>query len=179
VIKLRVAKRYARALFEFALDNSQLESVAADLDLLEAALRDSPEFRQLIDSPVTSNQAKQAAFSALFKDRLQANTFKYISFLIAKNREAVLPDIVADFHDLLDEHRGILRGEVSSIMPLSELQLRNLKERLDQLTGKNVLIAQRTDPGLLGGLVVRIRDTVYDASLRNKLEKLRQNLVQS
>jgi len=179
VIKSRVAKRYARALFEFALDNNQLESAAADLDLLDAALRDSPEFRRLIDSPVISNQAKQAAFSALFKDRLQADTFKFVSFLIAKNREAVLPDIVAEFRDLLDEHRGILRGEVSSVMPLSELQLHNLKERLNRLTGKNVLITQHTDPNLLGGLVVRIRDTVYDASLRNKLEKLRQSLVQS
>ncbi|MCK6621501.1 MAG: F0F1 ATP synthase subunit delta [Calditrichaceae bacterium] len=179
MIKSRVAKRYARALFEFALDNNQLESAAADLDLLDAALRDSPEFRRLIDSPVISNQAKQAAFSALFKDRLQADTFKFVSFLIAKNREAVLPDIVAEFRDLLDEHRGILRGEVSSVMPLSELQLHNLKERLNRLTGKNVLITQHTDPNLLGGLVVRIRDTVYDASLRNKLEKLRQSLVQS
>lgn len=179
MIKSRVAKRYARALFEFALDNDQLESVAADLELLSASLQDSPEFRRLIDSPVISNQAKQAAFSALFKDRLQANTFKYVSFLIAKNREAVLPDIAADFHDLLDEHRGILRGEVFSVLPLSDAQLHNLKERLDRITGKNVLITQRTDPGLLGGLVVRIHDKVYDASLRNKLEKLRQSLVQS
>lgn len=179
MVKSRVAKRYARALFEFALDNGQLESVAADLDLLDAALRDSPELRQLIDSPVISTRTKQAAFSALFKDRLQADTFKYVLFLMAKNREALLPDIVADFRDLLDDHRGILRGEVTSVIALSELQLRNLKERLDQLSGKNVLITQRTDPNLLGGLMVRIRDTVYDTSLRHKLEKLRQRLVQS
>lgn len=179
MIKSRVAKRYARALFEFALDNGQLESVAGDLDLLDAALRNSPEFRRLIDSPVISRRAKQAAFSTLFKERLQADTFKYVTFLIAKNREALLPDIVVDFHDLLDAHRGILRGEVTSVIALSEFQLRNLKAHLDQLTGKNVLITQRTDPNLLGGLLVRIRDTVYDASLRHKLEKLRQSLVQS
>ena len=116
-------------------------------------------------------------FSEIYKDRLQPATFGFVSFLIEKNREALISDVIADFRDLLNEHRGIIQGDVYSVVPLSDSQLSNLKKRLDEMTGKNVIINQHTDKSLLGGFVVKIDDVVYDTSLRNQLESLRQNLV--
>ena len=175
----RVAKRYARALFETALGKKLLEAVEADLAALSKSYRESSEFRELIDSPVISSQAKQKVFTALFKNRLQELTLRFVILLIAKNREVVLMQIIADFGELLDQHRGILRGSVSSVVPLSAEQLKSLGSRLDKMTGKKVMVQQHLDETLLGGFVVKLQDRVWDASLRNRLEKLRQSLIES
>jgi F-type H+-transporting ATPase subunit delta len=99
--------------------------------------------------------------------------------LILKNREAAIAEVITNFRKLLDDHRGIIRGEVSSVVALSDSQMKNLKARLDRITGKNVIIIQRVDTRLLGGFVVQIEDKVYDTSLRHQLEMMRQNLVES
>lgn len=175
----RVAKRYARALFETALESKQLEAVEADLAVLGKSYRESADFRKLIDSPVISNREKQKIFTALFESRLQKLTFRFVSLLIGKNREAILVQIAGDFGELLDRHRGILRGDISSVVPLSAEQLKSLTAQLNKLTGKKVVVQQHLDESLLGGFVVKLQDRVWDASLRNKLEKLRQNLIES
>ncbi|MCB0289617.1 MAG: F0F1 ATP synthase subunit delta [Calditrichaeota bacterium] len=175
----RVAKRYAQALFETALEKKQLERVEADLKLLDTEYRQSESFRQLIESPVIANPVKQQTFEVAFQQHLQPLTFRFVSLLIGKNREMHLPQIIIDFSEMLDAHRGIIRGDVYSVVPLSEGQLRELKKRLDQETGKSVILRQHIEESLLGGVMVRINDMIYDASLRNKLSKLRQNLIES
>jgi F-type H+-transporting ATPase subunit delta len=174
-----VAKRYARALFEVALEKKQLELVEADLRSLKESYEQSQEFSALIDSPVISTEAKQQAFSASFEKRLQDIAFRFVMLLISKNREMLLMQIVEEFGDLLDQHRGIVRGDVFSVTPLSEEQVENLVARLNRVTGKNVVITRHLDESLLGGIVIKLQDKVFDASLRNKLEKLRQNLVEA
>lgn len=179
MIRSRVAKRYARALFEVALESKQLELVEADLKSLQESYRQSQEFSALIDSPVISTVAKQQAFSASFKKRLNDITFRFVTLLISKNREILLMQIVEEFGDLLDQHRGIVRGDVYSVTPLSEEQVKNLVAQLNRMTGKNVLITRHLDESLLGGIVIKLQDKVFDASLRNKLEKLRQTLIEA
>lgn len=179
MIRSRVAKRYARALFEVALESKQLELVEADLKSLQESYRQSQQFSALIDSPVISTEAKQHAFSASFKKRLQGITFRFVTLLISKNREMLLMQIVEEFGDLLDQHRGIVRGDVYSVAPLSEEQVKNLVAQLNRMTGKNVLITRHLDESLLGGIVIKLQDKVIDASLRNKLEKIRQTLIEA
>lgn len=179
MIRSRVAKRYARALFEVALEKKQLEPVEADLGSLKESYEQSQEFSALIDSPVISTEAKQRAFSASFNKRLQEITFRFVTLLISKNREMLLMQIVEEFGELLDQHRGIVRGDVYSVTPLSDEQVKNLVAQLNRMTGKNVVITRRLDKNLLGGIVIKLQDKVFDASLRNKLEKLRQTLIES
>lgn len=175
----RVAKRYARALFELAVEKKQLDVVETDLKLLQDDYQQVEEFQQLMDSPVIPGATKQKVFAEAYKSRLQENTFSFVAFLITKNRESLLEDVILDFYDLLDDHRGIIRGDVYSVVALSDAQVKSLKARLDEITGKNVIFSQKIDENLLGGFVVKIDDMVYDTSLRNQLEVLRRNLVES
>lgn len=179
MIRSRVAKRYTQALFEAALEKKQLELVEADLGSLKESYEQSQEFSALVDSPVISSVAKQQAFSAAFKKRLQEITFRFVTLLISKNREMLLMQIIEEFGDLLDQHRGIVRGDIYSVTPLSDQQVKNLIAQLNRMTGKNVVIARHLDENLLGGIVIKLQDKVFDASLRNKLEKLRQSLIES
>jgi F-type H+-transporting ATPase subunit delta len=179
VLRSRVAKRYARALFEIALEKKQLELVESDLKTLKKGYRESEEFRELVDSPIISNQAKKQIFTEVYQKRLQELTFKFMLLLIQKNREMLLMQVIDDLSDLSDQYHGILRGEVFSVVPLTEQQIQKLTARLNTMTGKKVMITRHQDESLLGGFVIKLQDRIYDTSLRNKLNKLKQNLIES
>lgn len=178
MIRSRVAKRYALALFQAAREKGALEAVEADLNLLKAEYEAVEAFRRLIDSPVIENQAKQEAFRRAFSGKIGELAMNFMLLLIAKNRESYFLPVIHHFRELLDAHRGILRGEVLAPVTLSDEQLKRLKAQLDARTGKNVILTQRVDPSLLGGFVVRIRDTIIDTSLRHQLERLKQRLIE-
>ena len=175
--KSRVSRRYALALFQAAQEKNKLVPVEADFHILKKAYGEAPEFRRLIDSPIISNRVKRESITAIFKSRLNSLTLSFLELLVEKNREAELPDIISEFHRLLDDSRGVVRGEVVSAIPMQPTQLENLKRKLDARTGKNVVLETKHDSGLLGGFVVRLNDQVIDVSLRNQLRKMHQRLT--
>ncbi len=175
--KSRVSRRYALALFQAAQEKKKLKPVEADVHMLQMAYHQSPEFRQLIDSPVISNRVKFDSIAAIFKTRLNSLTLSFLRLLVEKNREAELPDIISEFSRLLDDFRGVVRGEVISAVPMQSDQLAKLKQKLDSETGKNVVLKAKQDASLLGGFMVRLDDQVIDLSLRNQLQKMHQRLI--
>jgi F-type H+-transporting ATPase subunit delta len=175
----RVSKRYAKALFDLALEQGELSLVERDLHLLEEDLNKIEDLLAMVVSPVISKNIKSQIFAELYKKRLQVLTYQFIELLLQKKRENILVDIIQAFQELLDQHRGIVRGEVRSYLPLSTAQVNGLKAQLDKIYGKNVQLNQQTDSELLGGFTVKVKDRVYDLSLRNKLESMRTALVGS
>ncbi len=178
MIRSRVAKRYALALFEAAQERGALEAVEADLNLLTAEYQAAEPFRRLVNSPVIENRSKQQAFKKTFSGKISNLVMNFMLLLFAKNREAYFLPVVHHFRELLDEYRGILRGEVLAPVPLTKRQLAELKAQLDARTGKDVILTQRQDESLLGGFVVRIQDIIIDTSLRHQLERLKQHLIE-
>lgn len=174
-----VAKRYARAFFDIARDAGKLDTVEKDLQTIARDYRASADLSSLIESPVVEAQVKRNTLNALFNKKVDAQTARFLDLLVEKGRENVLMDVIADFNDMLDDYRGILRGAVYSVVPLSADQKKELTGNLDKITGKKVVVKEHLDKNLLGGFVVRIEDMVYDSSLRHQLDKLRQNLIES
>ena len=87
--------------------------------------------------------------------------------------------MAANFRDLLDAHRGVRRGDLYSVVPMSTAQKTKLADSFGTMTGKTVVLSEHSDDRLLGGVVVRLGDVVYDASLRNQLARLRRRIVES
>ncbi len=175
----RVAKRYAKALFELAVERKQIGKVEENLAALERAYQSQEELRHLFESPVIPNTLKKNTLIEIFQNAFEPLTLNFLKLLCDKHREDKIPDIITDFQELLDEYRGIVRGEVASVVELSDHQLDTLKKKLSGMTGKEVRLSQKIEPALLGGFVVRIDDLVYDASLQNQLIKLKESLIQS
>ncbi len=168
-----LAKRYATALFELALEHEALEQVAEDLAKVREVLVSSPELQRLIRSPVVPRQQLQGALLAL-AERLGVHEVvrNLLGLLAQRRRLFALPHIIAAYGEMLAAHRGEVTAEVTAAMPLDDKQLAHLKKALEKQAGRTVKLIARVDPDLIGGLVVRIGSRMIDASLRTKLQQL-------
>ncbi len=168
-----LAGRYAAALFELAEDRDALDAVAGDLGDFRSLLDESADLRRLIRSPVLAREDQGRAIVALAEragfDRL---TVQFLGLLAHKRRLFALPEIIAAYQAMLARHRGEISAEVSSAVALSKAQLKAVQQQLSAAMGQSVTLASAVDPGLLGGLVVRVGSRMIDASLRTKLQRL-------
>jgi F-type H+-transporting ATPase subunit delta len=172
-----VAERYASALFDLARDESLIEEVEGQLARLSAALDQSEDLRRLIRSPVFSAEEQEAAIGRI-ADHLGVRgvTGNFVR-LVARNRRLfALPGMIASFRDLAARERGETTAEVATAHPLEDYQVAALKDVLKEKLGKDVALKTRVDPGLLGGLVVKVGSRMIDTSLRTRLMTVRTRL---
>lgn len=165
--------RYATALFDLARDAGTIDTVAASLATLRAALDGSADFAALMSSPVIGRTAAGAAIGAT-ADKLGIDpTTKNFLGVLAKNRRlGTLGAIIRDFNKLAARHRGETSAEVTSAHPLSDDQVKTLKSTLAARLGGDVAVDLRVDPAILGGLVVRVGSRMIDGSLATKIDSL-------
>lgn len=174
--EITIARRYAQALNEQAAQAGVLEQVDADIELISTALVDSRELRAFFGSPIISREKKGDVVKALFGDRIQDVTMTFMVLLVDKRREGVFPSIVSSYRDLRDIHRGVTAVSVRTALELAEEDRTALEAELRSLTGKQVRLDAKVDATIMGGIVIRIGDTVYDGSITNQLATLRERL---
>ncbi len=175
--EFRAAHRYARALLGVALERDQLDTVAADCSQIEALLGGSREFMLFLRSPVINAQKKRRVVEEILGTRVGPTMLTFVVLLVTRNREALLPETIAEFFRLRDERMGIVNATASVAVPLTPAQERRLTERLEEATKKKVRMKYVQDATLRAGFMVRLGDTVWDASVRHELEQLRRLLA--
>jgi F-type H+-transporting ATPase subunit delta len=169
-----VAGRYATALFELALEQRALDQVAADLDRFNQALDASADLLRLIKSPVFSAEEQGRALEAVLAPLKIEGLTRNFLLLAAKNRRLfATPDMIRAFRAMLARHRGETSATVIAAAKLTESQLTALKQALKAALGNEVMLEERVDPALLGGLVVKVGSRMVDTSLRTKLNSLK------
>ena len=173
---MTVARRYAQALFEQADEQAGVDALDQDIALIRESLDGSPELRGFFESPIISAEKKSTIVDDLFSSRVSDLTLRFIKLLIQKKREELLPDMAASYQDLRDEQLGIIEAIARSADELGEQEKRQLTEALQQMTGKDIRLTVEIDPSLIGGLVVRVGDRVYDRSIEHQLETLRERM---
>lgn len=175
------ATRYANALAEVVLTpGSGLDprDVVGQLRRVEELLAQSDELRHVMYSPAVRNSKKRAAMAHFATDLgLAPKIRNFVFVLIDHRRFAQLPAIREAFEQAVDERTGFVRADVVSARPLDDSQRNVLEAELNRLTGKRVRMQFATDEALIGGLVARIGSTVYDGSVRGKLDVLRRRLT--
>ena len=176
-ISANVAGRYAQAVFELVREQGGLDQLAAQVESLGAALKDSADLRTLISSPLFSREEKENAIGAV-ADRMGlspvlGNTLR----LMAQNRRLfALPQLAERLSALIAEARGEVTADVVSAAPLTADQERRLTETLARKSGKTVKLNARVDEGLIGGMIVKLGSQMIDSSIRSKLASL-QNVM--
>ena len=169
------ARRYAQAVFQIALERDTFDDWEGDLALLESALGNE-DLAALLDSVSAPAAAKVGALQEVLAeaDVLARN----LAGLLAKRGQAHLAGAIhEEFSRLVDEHRGMARAEVVVAVPLDDNRRERVERFLEELSGKQVVVAERVDPSILGGLVARVGDVLVDGSLRTRLRMLGETLA--
>ncbi len=174
---IRVAKPYARALYEAAIEQNTLPSTAADIETLQELIEQSEEFTQFIDTPLLSPQIKSDTFQELFADSLSPLTINFFKLLALKQRERYLAAIMDAFSDIADEAVGRIVAQVTTAVPITENQEQHLIQQLSTFSGKQVRLETKTNEQIQGGFIVQLGDTVFDASITTQLQRLKQQLA--
>lgn len=175
----RVARRYAKALLLSAERQGQLDSVLADVLVLQEHIAESREFRSFLRSPVIRGQVKLSILRDVFGGSLNALTVDFLRLLVEKKREAHLSEVIAELLLMNDVRLGIVSLELKAASELSDAHRSAITQRFEQLTGKKIRISFSVDTSLKAGIVVRVGDTVYDGSVKRQLEMLRDRFAQS
>ena len=172
-----LARRYAGALFEIARQSDVIDQVESDLGMIGYSLQTMPKLVETLRHPLIPPVRKKAIVAEIFRDHVQDVTLRFVELVIDKRREEILPDVEPEYVRLANDYRGILPVAITSAVPLTKDEMRLLKGRLDELTGKNTDLELSEDPDLIGGLTICIGDTVIDGSVRGYLAVLREQML--
>jgi F-type H+-transporting ATPase subunit delta len=167
-----IAERYAKALLRAAQAESSLDAVGAQAEGLSQALQKAEGAERFLIDPLAQPGAKLAVMEAAFDGGLHAVMKSFLGAVLDQKREKFLPLILAAFLKLKDEAQGKVQAKLGTARPLEARQLKVLEGALSQRLGRTVTLKPYTEKELLGGAVLRLGDTVYDASLRSRLQKL-------
>lgn len=173
----KIAKRYADSFLANAIEKGILAEITTDVNILIKSIDSSEEFKRFLDSPVIKAELKKSILKEIFANKISSHSLKFLEFIVDKKREDILSQILEKFVELKNDYLGIVRLDVKSAFPLSDNIKEILLKKFETIFNKKIEADFVQDHNLLGGFVVRYRDTVYDASIKHQLEKLRQNLI--
>ncbi len=172
------ALQYANALADITQAQGASEAVLKQLAAFDALYAESADLRNFLASPAVPRAAKHGAIEKL-ATRLGASRIirNFLFVLTDHRRTQALPEVTAAFREVIQQRGGVAQAEISSAVELSAAQKTALAANLERLTGKKVEASYSLNPALLGGAVVRIGSTIYDGSLRSRLNGLRARLA--
>lgn len=168
------ARRYARAVFEIALEEKRLDQWQGGLEKM-AWIAGDKSVASYMESPDIRFEDKARLLSANLSD-IEPLALNMVYLLISKGRFGMLADIVDEYQRLLDEYNNIERAEVTTAVKLDDDDKQRLAKRLGDVIGKKVILDDKTDPDLIGGLVARVGGKLLDGSTRGKLKALKREL---
>lgn len=173
-----IARRYAQALYMAAQKKDVVDRVWDDMHgVLAVDPAVGKRFRQFLEAPQVPTEQKLALIEAAFRPVAHGLVVEFFRLLLRKKRMFELEAIVAEFESLVEDHRGIVRARVTSALPLVDAELKGLVAALESGLKKNVRVVSNVDPGILGGLVLRVGDRIADQSVRTMLAQMREQLL--
>jgi F-type H+-transporting ATPase subunit delta len=175
VARIASAKRYAQAVFSLAVDRNEVEKWRADLRAIAAALLD-PELEAILEDPKIHLEDKKRLIDGCLPDLKQlALNFAYL--LVARQTLRILREVVPHYERMADARQGLEHATVVTAVAFDEQDKEMLATHLAAITGNRIVLAADVDPSIIGGFTARIGDKLIDASIRARLQALKQRLI--
>lgn len=173
------ATRYARALFDVAQKEADVQQVGRELSEFAQLVAGNEALVRVLSNPAIPSARKRGVVEQLLAraGTVSAVVSKLLLLLADRDRLPLLPDMVRAYENRLMEHAGIVRAELTTAIALPADRVAKMQAALASTTGRQVQLETRVDPSIIGGAVARIGSTVYDGSVTRQLEKLRESLV--
>lgn len=172
-----IARNYAETLFELGRRHDALESYQEGITTLARLLEENPEFRLFLETPRIDAAAKKDVLRKAFEEALPRPLLNFLLLTVDKRRQRLLGTIAREYRQLMDEHEGRAHVEVTLARRLDAATMETLADRLSEILGVHAIPHVKVRPEILGGVVVRKGDTIYDGSLRRRLDTLRRRLL--
>jgi F-type H+-transporting ATPase subunit delta len=174
-----VSRNYATTLFELAKKHDAIEGYGRALATVAGLLDEDPRFRMFLETPRIDDEERKAVVVKALGDRLPKHVVNFVLVTIDKRRQRLLRSISREYSLLVDEHLGREHVEVTLARKADEATETLIANRLSSVLGKEAIPHFRMRPEIIGGLIVRTADTLYDGSLRRRLEGMRRRLLQA
>ena len=172
-----ISKRYARAFFEIAAKEKNLERYYTELNKLSSIIAQDKALGEFLSNPIFEQENKKVVVEKIIsKLRFSSMTVNFLKLLVDKKRIDSLPDIAACYRQLMDEALKKIRVNVKTAFPLSSKMQEYINANMEKITGRKVEMTVETDPCLLGGIVIGVGDTLYDGSVKSQLNNMRNIL---
>jgi len=175
----KLATRYANALFEFASETNDVENVYQDILHIQKVIASHSEMKKVLESPIISQEKKHNIISAVFSKDITETAFNFFSLIVKKRREPELLMICNQFKKIYNHHHNIKEAFITSAQPLSEKMVHFIKTYLEEGSPFTVILHLSVNKNIIGGLVVKIDDFYFDASIQAKVLKLKAEFSQN
>lgn len=173
-----VARRYATALADVAIERREEREVQSELDQWAAMIESNPQLKEVFANPTIIYDHKRKVLEDLIaRSRVKETTGSFLRVLLRNQRLSQLRDIAARYSYVLDERGGMVSATVTTARPIPEELKKTLHDALTQATGRTVRLSFTTDETIIGGMVARIGSTVFDGSVQSHLERLAEGLA--
>ena len=173
-----IARRYGSALADVVQKNNEAEAVSAELAVWQEMLAANPELMQVFANPTIGHMAKERVLEELIqRAKPLRTTANFLRVLLKNNRLVYLAEIRARFAAIFEERQGIIPARITAARDLSDAQRAGLRDALEKLTGKKVKLDFRVEADIIGGVIARLGSTVFDGSVRTRLEELHSQLL--
>jgi F-type H+-transporting ATPase subunit delta len=176
VIEKTLAKRYAAALLKVTDAEGSTEEAEQFLDALKTAYLGQKDFRSLLAQPRIPRKVKKAMLRRIFEGRAKQSFTDFLELLIDKNRQDLIPDIADTFDDLSDASQGVVRVQVRSWRPLTDTQRAALQVKMQRVAVRKVILEEKVDPAIKGGILCYAGDRVIDGSVAYRLKSIAEKL---
>ena len=173
IVVSKVAEPYAEALLNLAKANDTLKETTNDMNIVSQFLANSSDLKNFLANPVITREAKKNIVKDVLGEQIATNTLKFLMLLIDRNRIALFDDVAQRYLESSYKQESIEVAKVISSIQLSAQQQQNLAEKLKTITGaKQIKLALKVDPNLIGGFTVEIGSQYIDTSIRGQLRKI-------
>jgi len=175
----KLAVRYAKSLLALTVERGEIERAFSDMALIENTIAESSDLRAMLVSPVIGKSGKLKVMNAIFNNKVSVETSAFLTIIVNKGREYHLEEIAGAFVSLVKKHRNILSAELTTAIPADSAILEKVKAIISAVHNGGIEIAEKVDPNVLGGFLLKVDDKLIDASLTGKLRELRQEFLKN
>lgn len=174
----RVAVRYAKAVLDLAVEKKVNDALENDMRMVVDTVEENSDLKDVLSSPVITGAAKKEVLLKVFRDFNPLGK-ELVTLLVDKKRISLLNEVAKKYIALHEEYKGQRIAYVTTAIPLSSQMEKKLLKKVEDITGNKVTLENKVDENILGGFVLRVGDLQYNASISNKLDKIKREFTNS
>jgi len=173
----KISVRYAKALYEYAVEKNVLDAVVADVKMLTESFAGISQLREVFENPVVKPSQKRSFVDSLLKGKVSDTMLSFLHMVITNKRENCIQDILRNLQTVYRREKGITAVTLTSAVPLSEKQKNEIIDFVKKKEKTDVELQAKIDPSIMGGFILRVEDMQYDASISTRLQNVKKELT--